>query len=149
MYNVTMRFKSIIIFGLVFIVNLKAEDNSTIEAKFKMLDKIEERSKEKNYVLLKGKPIVYFKDFVKFPDEKKWKFAGSFVYIEGKVSSVSYTEYGGTRARIDKYGCGFYNRYHDNLKQYEAERKTLHAICKLPRFNSCIPVMEGIDNFYN
>ncbi|MFW6307998.1 MAG: hypothetical protein ACOC08_05090 [Campylobacterales bacterium] len=149
MYKVVMKSISLIIFCLLFIVNLKAENNSSIETKFKMLDVIEEQSKQQKYVLLKSKPIVYFRDFIKFPDEKKWKFAGSYVYIEGKITNVHYTDYGGTRAVIEGYGCGFYNRYHDNLKQQEAQKKRVHAICELPKFSSCIPVLEGVDNYYN
>lgn len=136
----------VIIFSLILVVKFAAFSDTL---KFKMVDRMIEQSRDQNYTRLNGFPILYYKHYIGMSDEKKMQFSDAFVLIDGKISKVTWSYYGGARAVIDKVGCGFFNRYYENIKQYEAENKNVTAICVLPYFGKCVPIMEGIDNFYN
>jgi len=117
--------------------------------KFAMLEQIKKQSNEGNYTKLNGFDILYYRDFLNMPLDERVNHNNAFVLLEGEIGDVHYTYYGGVRAVVDKVGCSFFNRYYENIKDYQAQEQNISAICVLPYFNKCVPVMEGIDNFYN
>lgn len=116
--------------------------------KSKILEQIRVQSSKQEYVKLNGFNILYYKDYLKMSDLNRSKHINDFVLIEGRVTKAHYTRYGGTKVVIDGVGCGFFNRYYENVKKYEANKKSMSSICVLPYFDKCVPVIEGIDNFY-
>ena len=118
------------------------------EDKFKMLEQIRVQSSTQNYAKLNGFNILYYKDYLKMNDINRSKHINDFVLLEGKITIAHHTYYGGAKAVIDGVGCGFFNRYYENIKNYEANDKNISSICVLPYFDKCVPVMEGVDNFY-